>query len=98
MNENEDPNLIINPDVEPPKNLDMNESFLHYRKTLSYMSANVPLGVLCLPKSLEKILLRNGFIRVYDLIGCDFTKIEGVGDGRADLLASRLDEFFTVGI
>lgn len=89
---------IINPDVEPPQKPDLKNDLAHYRKTLYYMGANVPIQVLCLPKSLEKSLISLGYLRVYDLIGCDFTKIEGFGESRRNLLASRLDEFFTVSI
>lgn len=74
------------------------EDLAHYRTVLHYMGSNVPIGVLCLPKSLEKILLRDGCVRVYDLINRDLTKIEGMGDRRRDLLASRLDEFFSVSL
>lgn len=96
MNDLENINPIINEDAERPTKEDMHKNFLHYRKTLAYMGANVPIGVLCLPKALEKSLIKAGLIRVYDLIECDFTKIEGIGERRADLLASRLDEFFTI--
>ena len=81
---------------------DSNEEFrdnlAHFRKTLCYMEANVPVQVLCLPKEVEKILLKEGFSRVYDLISKDLTKIKGIGKTRTELLASRLDEFFTVSI
>lgn len=89
---------IINPDVEHLKKEDVKQNLSHYRKTLYYMGANVPVQVLCLPKSLENLLIKNGFIRVYDLISFDLGKIEGLGSRRLDLLTSRLDEFFTVSI
>lgn len=89
---------IINPDVEAPKKLDLEESYKQYRKTLYYMGANVPLQVLCLPKTLEKLLLKEGILRVYDLIGRNFTEIKGVGDRSNDLLTARLNEFLSVSI
>ena len=91
-----DEDLIINPDVELPTPEDVKKNLAHYRQTLNYMAANVPIQVLCLPKAVEKALLKSNLVRVYDLISCDLTKIEGVGDRRLDLLTSRLDEFFTV--
>lgn len=94
----ENSNEIINNDVENISKEDLKQNLLHYRKTLNYMGANVPIQVLCLPKTLEKSLLRANLLRVYDLISCDFTKIEGVGVRSVDLLTSRLDEFFTVSI
>lgn len=94
----DDLNQIINPDVQPLAKTNLKEDFDNYRKTLYYMGANVPIQVLCLPKSLEKSLLNEGIIRVYDLINRDLAKIEGVGAKRLGLLTSRLDEFFTVSI
>lgn len=93
-----DENLIINPDVEIPSKEDLKKNLAHYRQTLSYMGANVPIQALCLPKPLEKLLIKAGHLRVYDLINLDLSKIEGIGEGRLDLLTSRLDEFFTIGI
>ena len=83
---------------EPVDKDNWKEDLSHYRNTLSYLAANVPIGVLCLPKALENALIADGCLRVYDLINRDLTKIKGVGRNRLDLLASRLDEFFTVGI
>lgn len=88
--------LVINSDVEEPKKIDVRKNLEHYRKLLSYMGANVPIQVLCLPKAVEKALILEGIVRVYDLINRDLTKIKGLGQARLDLLASRLDEFFTV--
>ena len=95
---NDDENLIINADVKEPPAEDLKKQLSHYRNILHYMGANVPIQVLCLPKSLEKSLLKADLVRVYDLISCDLTKIKGVGERSVDLLASRLDEFFTVSI
>jgi hypothetical protein len=76
----------------------LKKDFFHYRQTLAYMGANVPLQVLCLPKEIENALLSNGCLRVYDLIDRDLRKIKGIGDRRLELLTTRLDEFFTVSI
>jgi hypothetical protein len=98
MHDSENLNNIINPDVEPPAPVDFKKDMAHYRKTLYYMGANVPLQVLCLPKVIEKLLVGQGYVRVYDLISCDLTEIKGLGESRRDLLAARLDQFFTVSI
>ena len=74
------------------------KDMMHYCEILSYMGANVPIQVLCLPTLIEKKLISDGCIRVYDLIGCDLTKIKGIGKGCIDLLTSRLDEFFSMQI
>ncbi len=98
MSDVENSDLIINEDVKPASKEDLKQNIDHYRKTLYYMGANVPIQVLCLPKIVEKSLLKEGFVRVYDLISRDLTEIKGLGSARLDLLASRLDEFFTVSI
>lgn len=98
MNDNENLSDIINPDVQPPPRVDYKKDLAYYRKTLAYMAANVPIQVLVLPKVVEKLLISQGYIRVYDLICCDLTEIKGLGESRRNLLASRLDEFFTVSI
>ncbi len=77
---------------------DFKKDLQNYRKTMFYMSGNVPIQVLCLPKEIENSLIRADFIRVYDLFGIDLTEIKGIGRSRASLLATRLDEFFTVSI
>lgn len=74
----------------------LKEDIAHYRNVLQYMGANLPIGALCLPKEMENLLLKSGFLRVYDLINCDLTKIKGFGRKRLDLLTSRLDEFISI--
>lgn len=79
---------------------DLNEKrtkeLAHYRMTLAYMGANVPIQVLCLPKAIETVLVREGYIRLYDLISRDLREIKGLGKTRIDRLSAALDEFFTV--
>jgi hypothetical protein len=70
----------------------------HYRATLHFMGGNIPIEALCLPKEIETILVREGYLRVYDLFRCDLTKIKGLGSKRLALLTSRLDEFFSIGM
>lgn len=76
----------------------LTEDLKHYRNVLLHLGANVPLGVLCLPPDLEKILLNDGCIRVYDLISRDLAEIKGIGKRRLALLTSRLDEFLTINL
>lgn len=81
------------------KNKDnLKEDMSHYRQVLSYMEANVPIQVLCLPKVIETALLSDGCLRVYDLFNRDLAKIKGIGRDRLALLTSRLDEFCTISI
>ena len=76
----------------------LEEDLAHYRNVLSYLEANVPIQVLCLPKTIEKALVDDGCLRVYDLFNRDLGKIKGIGRNRLALLTSRLDQFFTVNI
>ena len=85
--------------VEYKDNLEESKKdFAHYRKCVMYMEANAPIGVLCLPKVIETILLREGYDRIYTLIGTDLAKIKGLGETRRELLTSRLDEFLSVSL
>lgn len=68
-----------------------------YKKLLMLASTDAPLGVLCLPKPIENLLIRNGCNRVYDIFDMDLTKIKGLGSSRLRDLAARLDEFLSVG-
>lgn len=72
------------------------ESLQNYRKMVAFMGADVPIGVLCLPKTTEKVLVKQGFLRVYDLLDVDFTEIKGIGDSRRRDLASSLNKFFSM--
>ncbi len=67
-----------------------------YRKTMNYMAADAPIGILCLNPAIEKILIANGFLRVYDVFDVDFTKIKGFGVARCRDLATSLDQFFSM--
>lgn len=80
------------------KNEEDRKNLAHYRLILSYMGANVPIQVLCLPTAIENVLIKDGNLRVYDLIGRDLTEIKGLGASRLEMLRSRLDEYFTVNI
>ena len=77
---------------------DYKQDLAHYRMVLSYLEANVPIQVLCLPKVIENALLAEGCVRVYDMLNRDLTKVKGLGRNRLDLLTSRLDEFLTISI
>ena len=72
------------------------KKFDEYRKTISFMSGDAPLGVLCLHPAIEKALLAHGLLRVYDLFDRDFTKVKGLGVVRIRELTSCLDKFFSM--
>ena len=72
------------------------QKFKDYKKTITYMAADAPIEVLCLPKPIESVLLANGFLRIYDVFDVDFAKIKGLGVVRIRQLTSSLDQFFSM--
>ena len=75
---------------------EISKKFSEYRTTLTYMAADAPLGILCLPPVIENALIAHGCLRIYDLFDCDFTKVKGLGEVRIRHLTACLDEFFTM--
>lgn len=71
--------------------------FNEYNRTVDYMLADAPIAVLCLPTNIDKPLRNYGCLRVYDLIGLDFSKVEGLDDTRIQRLTSCLNQFLSVG-
>ena len=98
MSEVDDTKLKIDQIVVEEANEKVQKEIAHYRNVLMFMGANVPIQALCLPSAIENALIASDCLRVYDLINRDLTKIKGIGKSRSSLLASRLDEFFTVSI
>jgi len=72
------------------------ESLENYNKMLKQSIADVPLGCLCLDEKIEKILFKNGFRRVFDLIDTDFTKIKGLGIIRIGKITASLNQFLSI--
>ncbi len=70
--------------------------FKEYRTTMNYMAADAPIEVLCLPKEIERILITNDILRIYDVFDVDFTKIKGLGVVRIRYLTACLDQFFSM--
>jgi hypothetical protein len=75
---------------------EVGKRYEQYRKTMSLLSADAPIEILCLPKAIENILLSNGLLRVYDLLDCDLTEIKGLGVIRSRQLTSCLDKFIAM--
>lgn len=72
------------------------ESLQNYRKMISYMVGDMPIGILCLPKNIENKLRKNGIDRVYDLFDRDLRKIKGIGKVGAGYITSSLDQFISI--
>ena len=75
---------------------ELSKSFQEYRNKINYMAADAPISTLCLPLVIENILLKNGLLRVYDLLNLNFLEIEGLGMVRARNLTTRLDQFLSM--
>lgn len=74
------------------------EDYEYYKKTLHFMGADVPIGVLCLPDKINNILIKNDVLRVYDLCHYDFRSFKGIGEKAVGLITSRLNDFLSVEI
>jgi hypothetical protein len=70
--------------------------FAGYKKTMRYMSGDMPISALCLPKKLEKKLLDRDFLRVFELFDVDFTKVEWLDKAETRDLTARLNEFIAM--
>lgn len=93
----EDVNINFENDLKMKKiKEELVKKFSEYRTTITFMAADAPIGILCLPKIIENALLDHGLLRIYDLFDCDFTKIKGLGISRVRDLTSRLDQFFSM--
>jgi hypothetical protein len=91
--------MVDTPDIKFALSADeLKKNVAHYRNTMNCMGADAPIQSLCLPLKIEKILLGEGFLRVYDLMFKDFREVKGIGKVAFDLIASRLQEFGTMSI
>jgi hypothetical protein len=76
----------------------LHEDLAHYRNVMYFLGLNIPIESMCLPARIEKILLDNGFLTIYELTVSDFRKVKGLGKRSVDLIASRLNELVSIGI
>ena len=97
VKENIDAVDIVEQDMRMQKlREELKKSFDEYRKTMRFMAADAPIEVLCLPSSIENILLDSGCLRIYDMLDADFTKIKGLGPIRIGQLTTCLNKFFSM--
>jgi hypothetical protein len=75
---------------------ELRKKFTDYQTTMKFMLADAPIEILCLPQATEKILLDQGFLRIYDLFNIDLIEIKGIGIVRVKQLAASLDKFFSM--
>jgi hypothetical protein len=88
-------NLEFNIDMIRLKQ-ELKQKIEEYNKTIRYMLADAPIGVLCLPPTTESILIDQGFLRVYDLFDADLIKIKGIGITRLNQITTGLDKFLSM--
>lgn len=93
--------MVDKDDVVKEEILKINKKLLegleNYRKTMAFMFGDAPIEVLCLSKVIEKALISNGCLRVYDLFDRDLVEIEGISHSGIRQLTARLQEFISVG-
>ena len=82
---------------------ELRRNVVRYRTAMNILGTNIPIECMCLPNDIEKILIREGYSRIFDLIeflqgNRDLSEIKGIGKARAPIIASRLDEFVVVQI
>lgn len=75
---------------------ELSKSFENYKNTMRMLTADAPIETLCLPSTIEKILLNHGCLRIYDLVDLDFTKIEGLKPVRIRNLTTSLNQFLSM--
>ncbi len=93
--ENVNTNVEYDLDMKKLKQ-DLKKSLDTYQKSMRYLVGDMPIAVLCLPKTIERILFNQGFLRIYDLFDVDLVKIKGLGVVRVRHLTSCLDKFFSM--
>lgn len=75
---------------------ELRKKFQDYQMTMKYMLADAPIQILCLQPIVEKILIDQGFLRIYDLFNVDLVKVKGLGVVRVKQLTACLDKFFSM--
>lgn len=75
---------------------ELRKKFTDYQTTMKFMLADAPIEILCLNPKVERILLDEGFLRIYDLFNIDLVKVKGLGIVRIKELTARLDQFFSM--
>lgn len=75
---------------------ELRKKFSDYQTTMKFMLADAPIEILCLNPTIEKILLDQGFLRIYDLFNVDLVEIKGIGVVRVKQLTASLDKFFSM--
>lgn len=73
------------------------DSYKDFRKMTRYLAADAPIAILCLPKTVEKLLINSDILRIYDLFDLDLTKIEGLTDTGVNVITTRLQNFISMG-
>jgi len=75
---------------------EMLQSLENYNRAMTIMQADAPIAVLGVHKRIERILLREGITRIYELVNLDLTKIEWLDDVFRRELTASLDKFMSM--
>lgn len=79
--------------VELEYKVNLKQDYENYKKNLSYIEADAPIQVLCLPKAIENILIKNRLSRVFDLRIESLKGIKLLGNKRLDLILHAVNRF-----
>lgn len=97
MDDNNNQETVITHDIDMQLlKKELMERFSSYQKTIQYMTADAPISLLGLGSRLDKKLVDQGFLRIYDLIDLDLIKIEGLTHVEARNLTACLNKFFSM--
>lgn len=69
------------------------ENLKNYRNMMNLLAGDAPISVLCLPKIIEKLLIGNGCLRVYDMLNCNLGEIKGLTNASVNMITARLEQF-----
>lgn len=71
----------------------LEQDLQNYRRCLSYLEGDAPIQVLCLPKAVQTILIKNDLLRIYDLSFERLKSVKGLGEKRLNLVLGRVRTF-----
>jgi len=72
------------------------EKFIEYNKYLTLMQGDVSISALCLKKSIEKKLIANDILRVYEIFNLDLTKVKWLSDTEVRHITASLNKFLSM--
>lgn len=75
---------------------ELRRSFSQYQQIMRFMATDAPIAILCLPSTVEKLLVNHGCLRVYDVFNLDLAEIKGLSASNLRDLTARINQFFSM--